>query len=85
MRSAIAKNEVKAANAAWESKHANLELQYKQETDQLEDQLRQLDTEANQLAQRNDNISESLRENEISVHKARADAIELNRQQAYTQ
>ena len=47
--------------------------------------MQQLDTESKQLANRNDSINESLRENEISVHKARTDAIELNRQQAETQ
>jgi len=85
IRSALANREVEAANASWESKHSEMELRYKQDTEHLEDQIQHLQTESQQLASRNENINESLRENEISVHKARADAIELNRQQADTQ
>jgi len=85
IRSALASKEIKAAEAEWESKHAELKLRYKQDTEQLEEQNKKLDLESKQLASRNTSISESLRENEIGVHKARADAIELNRQQADTQ
>ncbi len=85
IRHAMASRELKASNAAWESKHSELELRYKQDTEQLEEQVTKLDNDAQLLAKRNDSISESLRDNEISVHKARADAIELNRQQADTQ
>lgn len=85
IRNTMAKRELSAAQAGWESKHSELELRYKQDTEHLEDQLVEINKESQQLANRNDSISESLRENEISVHKARADAIELNRQQAETQ
>jgi len=85
IRNAMASKELKASNAAWESKQSELELRYKQDTEQLEEQVAKLDVEAQHLAKRNDSITESLRDNEISVHKARTDAIELNRQQADTQ
>ena len=85
IRNSKAKRELSAVKASWESKQSELELRYKQDTEHLEDQLVELNRESQQLANRNDSISESLRDNEISVHKARADAIELNRQQAETQ
>ena len=85
IRSALASKEIQAANAAWETKQSELELRYKQDTEQLEEQNELLDKQNKQLETRNENLSESLRENEIGVHKARADAIELNRQQADTQ
>jgi len=85
VRGAIAKKEVMAIDSSWQDKLSELQLRHKQDTEHLEDQVDRLDSESNQLAHRNDNISQSLRENELSVHKARADAIELNRKQANTQ
>lgn len=85
IRSSLANKEIEATNANWESKQSQLELRYQEDTDELKGQVDRLQTESTQLNTRNDSISESLRENEISVHKARADAIELNRQQADTQ
>ena len=85
VRGAIAKKEIHAVDASWETKLSELQLQHKQNTEHLEDQVDRLDSESNQLAHTNDSINESLRENERSVHKARSDAIELNRKQANTQ
>jgi len=85
IRGVIAKKEVHAVDAAWETKLSELKLRHKQDTDHLEDQVDRLDSESNQLAHRNDSINESLRENEQTVHQARSDAIELNRKQADTQ
>jgi len=85
IRGAIAKKEVQAVDASWETKLSELQLRHKQDTEHLEDQVDRLDSESNQLAHRNDSIAESLRENELSVHQARSDAIELNRKQADTQ
>lgn len=85
IRSSLATRETEAVRAQWQSKHAELELRYKQDTEHLEDQVQQLKTDTEQLSERNDSITESLRQNEMNVHKARADAIELNRQQADTQ
>ncbi len=85
IRSSLATREVESVNESWQTKYADLEMRSKQDSEQLEDQLQQLKSEAADLSNRNDNINESLRENEISIHKARADAIELNRQQADTQ
>jgi len=72
-------------NAKWEAKTAELEAGHKHDVDTLEDRLQELGTENKQLSAKIDNLDSSLRDNEISVHKARADAIELNRQQADTQ
>jgi len=81
----IAKKEVHAVDTSWETKLSELQLRHKQDTEHLEDQVDRLDSESNHLAHKNDSISESLRENELSVHQARSDAIELNRKQADTQ
>ncbi len=85
IRSALANKEIEQNNAKWEAKTAELEAGHKHDVDTLEDQLQELGTENKQLMAKNDGLDASLRENEISVHKARADAIELNRQQADTQ
>lgn len=85
IRSVLAGKELSSANAAWETKHSELELRYKQDTEHFESQVTRLEQESTQLKAQNENLNESLRENEIGVHKARADAIELNRQQADTQ
>ncbi len=84
IRGAIAKKEVHAVDTSWEAKLSELQLRHKQDTEHLEDQVDRLDSESNQLAHRNDSINKSLRENELSVHQARTDAIELNRKQANT-
>jgi chromosome segregation ATPase len=85
IRSAMANKEVEQTNDKWETKTAELEAAHKHDVDTLEDQLQELGTENKQLSAKIDNLDASLRDNEISVHKARADAIELNRQQADTQ
>jgi len=84
IRGTIAKKELKAIDTSWENKLSELQLRHRQDTEHLEDQVDRLDSESNQLAHRNDSINESLRENELSVHQARSDAIELNRKQADT-
>jgi len=84
-RGSRAKKELANANKAWKAKHSELEFRYQTDTEHLEEQVRLLDTEKKQISTKHDSISELLSENEISVHKARADAIELNRQQADTQ
>lgn len=85
IRGVIAKKEVHAVDTSWETKLSELQLRHKQDTELLENQVDRLDSESNQLAHKNDSISETLRENELSVHQARSDAIELNRKQADTQ
>ena len=85
IRSALASNEMEQSNAKWEAKTAELEAGHKHDVDTLEDQLQELGTENKQLSAKIDSLDASLRDNEISVHKARTDAIELNRQQADTQ
>jgi len=85
IRGVIAKKEVHAVDTSWETKLSELQLRHKQDTEHLENQVDRLDSESNQLAHKNDSINETLRENELTVHQARSDAIELNRKQADTQ
>lgn len=85
IRGAIAKKEVHAVDASWETKLSELQERHKQDTEHLEDQVDRLDSESNQLAHKNNTINKSLRENELTVNQARSDAIELNRKQADTQ
>lgn len=85
IRGTFAKKEIQSSNTAWESKVSTLELQHQQDTKDLRTRVEKLDTESNQLAHEKESINQSLRENELSVQQARADAIELNRQQADTQ
>lgn len=85
VRSILANQELKAATSSLETKRAELQLRYNQDTEHLEERIELLGKEKEQLASQNKGITETLRENEIGVHKARTDAIELNRQQAETQ
>jgi len=85
IRGAMANRQLQQTTAQWRTKNEELQLKYDQDTEQLSDDVQHLETEVTQLNARNTNMSESLRDNEISVQKARANAIELNRQQANTQ
>ena len=69
----------------WQEKLQEVEQGARQDEERLEERLQGMGQELKQLAQRNRGLEESLRKNESVVHKARADAIELNRQQAETQ
>lgn len=85
VRSILANKELKAATSSLETKRAELQVRYNQDTEHLEGRIEQLSQERDQLSSQHEGITETLRENEIGVHKARTDAIELNRQQAETQ
>ena len=85
INAALTRNKIKVANAEWEQKYSDLDIRSRQETQSLEEQLQSLAGETRSLTASNHALNESLRKNEVSVHKARADAIEINRQQATTQ
>lgn len=85
VRSILANQELKAATSSLETKRAELQLRYNQDVEHLEERVGLITQERDQLASQNKGIAETLRENEVGVHKARTDAIELNRQQAETQ
>jgi len=85
MKGALNRNEIKIADATWEQRYSELELRSRQDAENLEEQLQSLANETKTLTASNRALNESLRKNEASVHRARADAIEINRQQAETQ
>ena len=85
IKSTLAKRKMRINNANWERKFSELELRSQQDTENLEDRMQSLGSELKTLTSNNRALSDSLRNNETNAHKARAEAIELNRQQAGTQ
>lgn len=69
----------------WEERYAELEHDARKDVDHLEERLQSMGREVKTLTRSNQSLDESLKKNEAFVHKARADAIELNRQQVETQ
>lgn len=85
IKSTLAAQRLETVEHEWSSKLNKAELKAQQETGRLEDHVHQLDADLQTMRSENDSLSEALRENELIVHKARTDSIELNRQQAATQ
>ncbi len=85
IRNTLANREIAAVNADWEKKQSEQELILQQDKEILEDQVSSLSYENRKLNKASRGMSESLRNNELIVQKARTDAIELNRKQADTQ
>lgn len=69
----------------WSDKYSFLKSRSEQDIENLEDQLQNMGEEVKTLTNSNRSLNESLRKNESSIYQSRADAIELNRQQAETQ
>lgn len=80
-----AKKRLRASTRSWERKIKKLEETARTDTDNLEEQLQDLATETRTLKARNRVLTESLEKNDATIQKARAEAIELNRQNAETQ
>ena len=80
-----AKKQLNAAKQSWESKLNTLEDAANADTDNLEEQLQDLAVETKALKATNKVLTESLKKNDGNIQKARAEAIELNRQHAETQ
>ncbi len=85
IKRAIAKRRHAVVESDWNEKYKKLELRSHQDSENLEDQLQSIGTEVKTLSGTNRELSDALRNNEVAIHKARTDAIELNHQQADTQ
>ena len=80
-----AKKRLDAATKSWEIKFQQLEETASVDTDNLEEQLQDIAGEIKTLKTTNRVLTESLKKNDATIQKARAEAIELNRQNAETQ
>ncbi len=80
-----AKRHLNSTIEGWEKRYYALEETSRSDTENLEEQLQTLAGE--NKTQRNTNrvLTDSLKKNESSIQKARAESIELNRQHAETQ
>ena len=85
LSSTAAKKRAQEANASWEARLQTLEEAAAADTDNLEEQLQELAGEVRNLKATNRVLTESLKKNDATIQKARAEAIELNRQNAETQ
>ena len=82
-RSTYRKN-MRSTVSKWESRYARLEDSARRDTDALEDQLHSLGRESKALQANHTALKKSLNKNDRNVQHARAETIELNRQQAET-
>lgn len=83
-RSRAAKK-LKSTNASWERRYRALEEVSRVDAENLEEQLQNLVGESRTLQTDKKLLAESLKKNEGSIQKFRAETIELNRQHAETQ
>ena len=80
-----AQRKLASTNAEWEKRYATLEETSHADTENLEEQLQTIASEAKTLQSTNRVLTDSLKKNDTSIQKSRAEAIELNRQHAETQ
>lgn len=80
-----AKKRMSAATRSWERQFQKLEEAGTADTDNLEEKLQDLAGETRTLKATNRVLTDSLKKNDVTIQKARAEAIELNRQNAETQ
>lgn len=80
-----ARRKLAVANTEWEKRYATLEETSHADTENLEEQLQTIGSEAKTLQSTNRMLTDSLKKNDTSIQKARAEAIELNRQHSETQ
>ena len=85
IQKSLGKRKLAGTIATWEDRLKQAEDNGKRDTEHLEDQLQSLGNEIKTLTERNRSLQDTLRENETVVHQTRADAMELNLQQAETQ
>lgn len=85
MQKSRSKRKLRAVKRTWRSRYKALEDSSKADADNLEEQLQQLAQESKSLVSTNKVLTDSLKKNDTSIQKARAEAIELNRQHAETQ
>lgn len=80
-----AKRKLRKTVDSLEKRYSALEQSAAADTENLEEQLQNLANEAKTLQSTNRVLTDSLKKNDTSIQKARAEAIELNRQHAETQ
>lgn len=80
-----ARKRLQAANNYWEKRYSDLDETSRADTENLEEQLQSMGTEARTLQMTNKVLTDSLKKNDVNIQKARAEAIELNRQHTETQ
>jgi len=80
-----ARKRMNAASASWEERYKTLEETSAADAENLEEQLQEIAAEARTLKASNRVLSESLKKNDSTIQKVRAESIELNRQHAETQ
>jgi myosin heavy subunit len=80
-----ARKQLNSTTKSWQRKYRKLEEAASADTDNLEEQLQKIAGEIRTLKTTNRVLTESLKKNDATIQKARAEAIELNRQNAETQ
>ena len=80
-----ARKQLNATTRYWEKRHSDLEEMARTDAENLEEQLQSLATDAKAHQIHNRMLSDSIKSNDSSAQRSRAEAIELNRQHAETQ
>lgn len=80
-----AKKQLNAVTRHWEKRYNELEEMARTDAENLEEQLQSMATDSKALQMHNRMLNESLKSNDSSAQKSRAEAIELNRQHAESQ
>lgn len=74
-----------ATTRYWEKRHNELEAMARNDAENLEEQLQSMGTDAKALQIHNRMLSDTIKSNDSTAQRSRAEAIELNRQHAETQ
>ncbi len=80
-----AKKQLNAATRYWEQRYGELEEMARTDAENLEEQLQSMATDSKALQIHNRMLSDSIKSNDSSAQRSRAEAIELNRQHAESQ
>lgn len=85
MQRTRARKKLKSARKSWHRRYSSLEDSSRADVENLEEQLQSIAQESKSLQSNNKVLTDSLKKNDANIQKARAEAIELNRQHAETQ
>ena len=80
-----AKKQMNSVTEAWETRYKALEINAQIDTENLEEQLQSLASEAKALHAQNKRLSETISKGNANIQRTRAESIELSRQHAETQ
>lgn len=80
-----AKRKLASLNSDWDSRYLALEDAARTDAENLEEHLQTLGSESKNLQSTNKLLTDTLKKNDSNTQRARAEAIELNRQHAETQ